>query len=110
LLELFHRLALRNLKRTEAEIQADVRQFILAPFELDPGDLADVSLESPVGDGRRIDVEVGSTVIEVKRDLRRARAKQEAESQLAGYVEFRIKQTGLRYVGVLTDWHRMELL
>ena len=64
----------RNPRRTEAEIQADVRQFILsAPFELEPGDLADVSLESPVGDRKRIDVEAGSTVIEVKRDLRRER-------------------------------------
>jgi N-6 DNA Methylase len=104
LLEIFHRLVLRNPRRTEAEIQADVRQFILsAPFELEPGDLADVSLESPVGDRRRIDVEAGSTVIEVKRDLRRERARLEAEEQLAGYVQFRMQQTGLRYAGVLTD-------
>lgn len=94
----------RNPKRTEAEIQADVRQFILsAPFELEPGDLNDVNLESPVGDRRRIDVEAGSTVIEVKRDLRKEKPKTEAEEQLAGYVEFRMNQTGLRYVGVLTD-------
>jgi hypothetical protein len=93
----------RNPKRTEAGIQADVRQFILsAPFELEPGDLNDVSLESPVGDRRRIDVEAGSTVIEVKRDLRKEKSKRDAEKQLAGYVEFRMQQTGLRYVGVLT--------
>src|ERR1035438_63978 len=102
--EIFHRLVERNPRRTEAEIQADVRQFILsAPFELEPGDLTDVSLESPVGDRRRIDVEAGSTVIEVKRDLRRERVKHEAEDQLSGYVEFRTNQTGLRYVGILTD-------
>ena len=59
----------RDAKRTEAEIQADVWQFILsAPFELEDGDLMDVLLESPLGDRRRIDVEAGSTVIEVKRD------------------------------------------
>ena len=104
MLEIFQRLVRRNPRRTEAEIQADVRQFILsAPFELEPGDLADVSLESPVGDRKRIDVEAGSTVIEVKRDLRRERVRIEAEEQLAGYVEFRIKETGLRYAGVLTD-------
>jgi hypothetical protein len=69
--ELFSRLVKRDDRRTEAEIQADVRQFILsAPFELQEDDLV-VSLESAVGDRRRIDVEVGSTVIEVKRDLRR---------------------------------------
>jgi len=112
LLELFHRIVRRNDRRTEAEIQADVRQFILsAPFELEISDV--VSLESPVGDRRRIDVEAGSTVIEVKRDLRREKVKREAEDQLAGYVDFRMKQTGLRYVGVLTDgtqWHCYDLV
>jgi hypothetical protein len=39
----------------------------------------------------------------VKRDLRRNRVRQEAEEQLAGYIKFRMNQTGLRYVGVLTD-------
>jgi SAM-dependent methyltransferase len=114
LLEIFHRLVQRNPRRTEAEIQADVRQFILsAPFELEPGDLEDVSLETPVGDRRRIDVEAGSTVIEVKRDLRRERVKHEAEDQLSGYVESRMNQTGLRYVGLLTDgkeWNCYDLV
>jgi hypothetical protein len=104
----------RNPKRTEAEIQADVRQFILsAPFELEPGDLTDVNLESPVGDRRRVDVEAGSTVIEVKRDLRKEKPKKDAEIQLAGYVEHRMLQTGLRYVGVLTDgteWNCYDLV
>lgn len=104
MLELFSRLVNRDGRRTEAEIQADVRQFILsAPFELEESDLSVVTLEAAVGDRRRIDVEVGSTVIEVKRDLRRDRVKREAEEQLAGYVEHRMNQTGLRYVGVLTD-------
>lgn len=112
MLELFQRLVRRSDRRTEAEIQADVRQFILsAPFELEVSDV--VSLESPVGDRRRIDVEAGSTVIEVKRDLRREKAKREAEDQLAGYVAFRMNQTGLRYVGVLTDgtqWNCYDLV
>jgi type I restriction-modification system DNA methylase subunit len=114
LLDTFQRLVVRNPKRTEAEIQADVRQFILsAPFELEPGDLQDVNLESPVGDRRRIDVEAGSTVIEVKRDLRKEKPKKEAEEQLAGYVDSRMIETGLRYVGVLTDgteWNCYNLL
>ncbi len=104
LAQLFQRLVVRNPRRTEADIQADVRQFILsAPFELENSDLIDASLETPVGDRRRIDIESGSTVIEVKRDLRREKVKREAEEQLAGYVEFRMNQTGLRYIGVLTD-------
>jgi len=76
--DVFSRLVRRDDRRTEAEIQADARQFILsAPFELEEKDLSIVSLEAAVGDRRRIDVEVGTTVVEVKRDLRRDRAKRE---------------------------------
>jgi hypothetical protein len=104
LLDTFARLCVRDIRRTEAEVQADVRQFILdAPFELEEDDLSLVRLESQLGDRRRIDVEVGATVIEVKRDLRVERIRREAEDQLAGYVAVRAEQTGLRYVGILTD-------
>jgi hypothetical protein len=102
--ELFARLVKRIDRRTEAEIQADVRQFILtAPFQLEEGDVELVHLESPLGDRRRIDIEVGSTVIEVKRDLRREKVRREAEEQLSGYVAQRTSQTGVKFVGVLTD-------
>jgi hypothetical protein len=102
--ELVTRFARRDQSRTEAEVQADIRQFILsAPFELDEGDVEIVSLEAQVGGGRRIDVEVGSTVIEVKRDLRRGRVREEAKEQLGGYVAHRASESGRRYVGVLTD-------
>ena len=81
-----------------------MRQFILdAPFELEDDDLSVVHLESQLGDRRRIDVEVGATVIEIKRDLRPERIRREAEQQLAGYVAVRAEQTSLRYVGILTD-------
>ena len=100
----FARLVTRDTRRTEAEIQADVRQFLLtAPFELENDDLSIVQLESQVGDRRRIDVEVGATVIEIKRDLRPERVRRDAEEQLAGYVATRAEQTQLRYVGLLTD-------
>lgn len=103
-LELFDRIARRDDRRTESEIQADLRQFILsAPLNLEDSDVRVVNLEVQTGDRRRIDVEVGSTVIEVKRDLRRGKIKAEAVEQLAGYVLHRMNQTGLRYVGVLTD-------
>lgn len=112
--EIFDRIARRNDKRTESEIQADVRQFILsAPLNLDEDDVKNVLLESQTGDRRRIDVEVGSTVIEVKRDLRKGKVKPDAVEQLAGYVGLRMNQTGLRYVGVLTDgteWQCYDLV
>ncbi len=104
LLDLFNRISVRNDRRTESEIQADVRQFIIsAPFDLDESDVSVVNLESQLGDRKRIDVEVGSTVIEVKRDLRKGRVRTEAVEQLATYVATRTTQTGLRFVGVLTD-------
>lgn len=103
MLEVILRLVNRDGARTEAEVQADVRQlFLTAPFQLDEGDLV-VNLEAPVGDRRRIDVEAGSTVVEVKRDLRKGKVKTDALEQLGGYVATRIKDTGRRYVGVLTD-------
>ena len=74
LLGVLSRLTRRDLPRTEADVQADVRQFFLsAPFELEDDEVRSVLLESPLGDRRRIDVEVGSTVVEVKRDLRRGK-------------------------------------
>lgn len=103
----------RDATRTEADVQADVRQlFLTAPLQLDEGDL-DVNLEAQVGDRRRIDVEAGSTVVEVKKDLRRGKVQEEAIEQLAGYVSKRINDTGRRYVGVLTDgaeWHCCHLV
>ena len=72
----------------------------------------DVELETQLGDRRRIDVEVGCTVIEVKKDLRTAGVAAAAEAQLAGYVATRSEQTGQRYVGVLTDgaeWRAYQL-
>ena len=90
--------------RSEATVQADVRALLLtAPLHLGEEDLRDVTLESPVGDRRRIDVETGFTVLEVKRDLRRSGVRDEALKQLAGYVEAREREMERRYVGVLTD-------
>ncbi len=84
-------------------MQADVRQLLLTGgLGLGDHDL-DVQLETQVGDRRRIDVEVGFTVIEVKKDLRNAGVVRAAEEQLAGYVRARAARTGQRYVGVLTD-------
>lgn len=103
-IETIRRLIARDAPRTEADVQADIRSLLLsAPLQLHEGDLEIVLLESPLGDRRRIDVEVGSAVIEVKRDLRRGNTKEEARDQLSGYVETRAEQTGRRYVGILSD-------
>lgn len=94
------KLARRDSPRTEADLQAEVRQLLLmAPLDLTD----DVLLEPQVGDRRRIDVEIGSTVIEVKKDLRVGNVRSEAVTQLQGYVAKRQATFGRRYVGILTD-------
>src|SRR5271166_534415 len=109
---LVDRLANRDRVRSEATVQADVRQLLLTGgLGLAEHDL-EVNLETPVTGHRRIDVEVGFTVIEVKKDLRSVAVVREAEKQLAGYVASRSEQTGQRYVGILTDgadWRAYQL-
>jgi SAM-dependent methyltransferase len=102
--EIVRRLADRRVGRTEANVQSDLHMLLTAaPFNLGDDDLDDIVLESPVGDRRRIDVEVGFTVFEVKRDLRAGKIKEKAIAQLEGYVSARTAALGQRYVGVLTD-------
>lgn len=86
--------------RSEATIQSDVRILLL---DSDLG-LDEVQLEAQIGeDHRRIDVEVGCTVIEVKRSLATESAIAAASTQLAGYVAARQREKGQRYVGIVTD-------
>ncbi len=82
---------------------------LAAGLNLRDGDLQDVNLEAPVGLRRRIDVEVGATVFEVKRDLRAGNVRSEAVEQLADYVRARAETMGARYVGVLTDGVEWQL-
>lgn len=110
------RIARRDRARPEATLQADIRAFILAGgLNLTGDEVVDVNttvdLESQLGDGtrRRIDIEAGSTVIEVKRDLTNASILADARRQLGRYVHQRVAQTGARYLGVLTDGHEWHL-
>ncbi len=107
------RLADRKPGRTEANVQSDLHTLLtVAPFNLDDHHVEDIVLESQAGQRRRIDVEVGSTVFEVKRDLRAGGVREDAVEQLAGYVSQRSAAMNARYVGVLTDgceWHLYRL-
>lgn len=113
LLEVAARLVDRVPGRAEATVQSDLRLLLLAAgLNLREEHLEEVVLEAPVGKRRRIDVELGATVFEVKKDLRVGAVRQEAVEQLAGYVRDRVAQFGARYVGVLTDgveWHLYHL-
>lgn len=102
--EVAARLASGSVGRTEADIQSDVRMFMLAaPLDLGGADLQDVALEAQAGGGRRIDVEAGRAAVEVKKSLSSPTVLDKARSQLAGYVKQRTEEMGQRYVGVLTD-------
>jgi hypothetical protein len=107
------RMANRAPTRTEANVQSDLHALLLAaPLELEEGDLNPI-LEQQAGGGRRIDVEAGFCVFEVKRDLRKGRVREDAISQLGDYVASRTRDMQQRYVGVLTDgadWHLYHLL
>ncbi|HUY23730.1 MAG TPA: N-6 DNA methylase [Candidatus Saccharimonadales bacterium] len=112
--ELVSRLAERRPGRTEANVQSDLHLLLtVAPLELEDSDVRDIVLESPAGQRRRIDVETGTTVFEVKRDLRSGHVRADAVDQLAGYVRDRVSSMRQRYVGVLTDgaeWNLYYLL
>jgi SAM-dependent methyltransferase len=100
---LLDRLTNRDRVHAEATVQADIRQLLLSGgLGLAEHDL-EVELETPVPGHRRIDVEVGFTVIEVKKDLRNASVVKDAVKQLAGYVASRGEQTGQQHRGILTD-------
>jgi SAM-dependent methyltransferase len=93
-------LATRNPGRSEADIQAMVRDVLLyGGFDL--GDEA-VALESPAEDRRRLDVSVGAVIIECKRDLRARATLGRAEAQLGEYLAAKAAAGG-HYAGVLTD-------
>ncbi|MGH7641959.1 MAG: N-6 DNA methylase [Candidatus Dormibacteria bacterium] len=89
--------ASRNPGRTEADIQATIRDILIfGGFDL--RDEA-VRLESPAENRRRLDVAVGALIIECKRDIRSAGQLSDAEDQLDQYLEAKAGN----YVGVLTD-------
>lgn len=101
LAQLVRRLADRDRPRTEADVQSDLQTFLLyGGFNLHE---QEVRLESQAGSGRRLDIEVGRTVIEVKKDLSRPATVKAAESQLADYLQRRARAFGETFVGVLTD-------
>lgn len=113
--ELVRGMAQRGAVRTEATLQSDLHAFLLAaPLALEEQDLRDMEivLEQQAGSRKRIDVEAGLCVFELKRDLRRGNVRRDAETQLAGYVVSRSQAMNQRYVGVLTDgaeWHLYHL-
>lgn len=100
LTDTLRQLAARNPGRTEADVQATVRDILLhGGFDLED---AVVRLEAPAENRRRVDVTVGALIIECKKTLRSHSALTDAEAQLGAYLAGKAA-AGQRYVGVLTD-------
>lgn len=105
--ELLARLA-TGTRRTEADIQSDIKALLLTA-DLGLGE-DQVELEQQIGDGtkRRIDIAVGRTIIETKRDFELVDLDT-AERQLAGYLQVRERNRGVEYIGILTDGRTWRL-
>jgi hypothetical protein len=83
--QLVIRLADRRAGRTEANVQSDLHMLLAAgPLDLGDDKVQDIILESPAGQRRRIDVETGFTVFEVKRDLRTGKSARTPSSSWPG--------------------------
>lgn len=107
-------LAARDPHRTEADLQGDIYALLTTGgLALEPHQVAKLEVPTKDGTRRRLDVEIGHAVIEVKKDLRKPSMKSEAEEQLVGYVAQQTKSLGTRYVGILTDgtdWYLYHLV
>jgi len=107
-------LAARDPHRTEADLQGDIYVLLTTGgLALEPHQVAKLEVPTKDGTRRRLDVEIGHAVIEVKKDLRKPSMKSDAEEQLAGYVAQQTKSLGTRYVGILTDgtdWYLYHLV
>ena len=99
--ELVAGLADRETARSEADVQSGIASLLLYGG-LNLGD-PEVRLETPAPGRRRVDIEIGHTVIECKKNLSVGNVHAEAVEQLAGYVRDRTKELGQRYAGILTD-------
>ncbi|MFB6720557.1 N-6 DNA methylase [Kribbella sp. NPDC056345] len=100
---LVRRMANRSPDRDETMVQADVRQLLLmGHLGLDEHSLGAEATTRP-DDRRRIVVERGATIIEVRSDLRKRGVLQTAERELSVAVEARTRLTGHRYAALLTD-------
>lgn len=104
-------IAERNPGRSEADLQSLIAEYLRSSnFGLMD---VDIKLESPAPGRRRIDIETGQTVIEVKKDLKPGKVYSDAVTQINEYVALKSQQLGCRYVGILTDgkvWQCFHLL
>lgn len=108
------RIAVRDPARPEAQLQADIYGLLTAGvLQLKGDEVARLEVQTGDGTRRRLDIEVGTCCIEVKKDLRPGNVLEAARNQLAGYVQTQAATFGTRYVGIITDgvsWHLYRLV
>jgi SAM-dependent methyltransferase len=104
--EIIVRLAERSDNRDTSMIYADIQQLLLiGGLGLTPKDFKEPAASPQTS---CLDIETAHTAIDVSRDLRQASASNTARSRLHSYLRKRTRQTGERYVGIVTDgvqWH-----
>ena len=84
LVELLAQIARREATRSEATLQADIRQLVLtSPLSLSAENVVTADLETPVGVRRRIDIEVGSTPYRGQEGPPSGNVQSDANEQLA---------------------------
>ncbi|GAB3271915.1 hypothetical protein [Kineosporia babensis] len=104
------RLYARETTRTEADIQADIYTLLtVGGLSLSPDHVARLEVPTKDGTRRRLDVQIGNAVIEVKKNLSKSGTLPDAEEQLAGYIRSQADALQSRYVGILTDGYEWRL-
>ena len=107
--DILRRLTQRPQYRDQSMIHADIEQLLfIGGLGLEPQDIGYSHTAYP-DRSNRIDIETGSTVIEVERDLSAPGALRSAEHQLNSYLAIRREQTGERYAGIATDGLKWNL-
>jgi SAM-dependent methyltransferase len=107
-------IALRARRRSATDIRAGIWHLLLVGgLGLDQNDL-DAELEITSHGHCSIGVERGRALIEICPDIRSKPAASIAESRIDRYIKAQIQDTGLRYLGIVTDgaewrvYHRVD--
>lgn len=97
------KLADRDHPRNEAAIRSNLVQFLLlSNLGIREQDIS-AQTDSGVYDLRRLHIEAGSVIIDVRSDLRRSGIVHAAELQLDSHLAALSRSNDRRYIGILTD-------
>ncbi len=100
-------LAKGGAARSESTIQSNISAMLIAsPLSLGEDAVESLKQESPVGLRRRIDIQFGRVLIEVKKSLDTSQRRGVAHQQLEEYMTLRHEEFGHDFIGILSDGKR----